>query len=146
MPPAAVHTSSNRARPRTDRQPPSLPHPAPVAARGGPGHGAKGIITTLIQPLITRTATRDEYAVLPESATHHGGNMAKTIRQLREERGWSQLDMAVQMGASVGAVYKWERGLAVPHPQYRRRLAALFGISVEALALGPAVKAPQDRP
>ena len=67
----------------------------------------------------------------------------KTIRQLREEWGWSQLDLAVQIGASASAVYKWERGLAVPHPKYQRRLAALFGVRVEELALGPAAPCPQ---
>ena len=55
----------------------------------------------------------------------------KTIRQLRQERDWSQLDLAVRLGASVGAVYKWERGVAVPHPKHQQRLAALFGVSVD---------------
>ncbi len=34
----------------------------------------------------------------------HGG--AKTIRQLRQERGWSQLDVAVRLGVSVAAISK----------------------------------------
>ena len=70
------------------------------------------------------------------------GGAKKTIRQLREERGWSQLDVAVRVRASATAVYKWERGRAVPRPQYQQRLAALFGISVEELALEPAEQAP----
>ena len=65
-----------------------------------------------------------------------------TIRQLREARGWSQLDLAVKIGASINAVYKWERGLVVPHPKSRQRLADLFGVSVEAIAFGPAEQAP----
>ena len=68
----------------------------------------------------------------------------KTIRQLRQERDWSQLDLAVQLGASVGAVYKWERGLAVPQPQHQQRLAALFGVSVEDI--GAALTPVPDRP
>ncbi len=70
------------------------------------------------------------------------GGAKKTIRQLRQERGWSQLDVAVRMHVSVSAVHKWERGQVVPRPQYQQRLAALFGISVEELALGPAEQAP----
>ena len=60
--------------------------------------------------------------------------MAKTLRQLREERDWSQLDMAVRLGVSVNSIYKWERGLAVPNERNRHRLARLFGVGVAALA------------
>ncbi len=70
----------------------------------------------------------------------------KTIRQLRQGQEWSQLDLAVKIGASVNAVYKWERGLAVPHLRTQVRLALLFGVPVEAIAFGPADPAPgQDR-
>ncbi len=59
--------------------------------------------------------------------------MAKTLRQLREERDWSQLDMAVRLGVSVNSIYKWERGLAVPTERNRYRLARLFGVGVAAI-------------
>ena len=70
------------------------------------------------------------------------GGAKKTIRQLREERGWSQLDVAVRVRVSASAVHKWERGQVVPRPQYQQRLAALFEISVEELAFGSAEQAP----
>ena len=75
----------------------------------------------------------------------------KTIRQLREERGWAQLDLAVRLGASVGAISKWERGLVVPHSTYQQRLAHVFGVSITELAFGPAEQRPhagtrQERP
>ncbi len=70
------------------------------------------------------------------------GGAKKTIRELREARGWSQLDVAVRVRVSASAVHKWERGQVVPRPQHQQRLAALFGISVEELALGPAEQAP----
>jgi putative transcriptional regulator len=70
----------------------------------------------------------------------------KTIRQLREERGWTQLDLAHRLGVSGWSVYTWERGLFHPREESRRRLAELFGISVQALALGPSEQAPPDRP
>jgi transcriptional regulator with XRE-family HTH domain len=70
----------------------------------------------------------------------------KTIRQLRAERDWSQLDVAVRLGASVNTVYKWERGVARPRRKYQQRLTDLFGVSVEAIAFGPAEPVPQERP
>ena len=60
--------------------------------------------------------------------------MAKTLRQLREERDWSQLDMAVRLGVSVNSIYKCERGLAVPNERNRYRLARLFGVGVTTIA------------
>ena len=40
---------------------------------------------------------------------------------------------------------KWERG-RVPTPGHQQALADLFGISVEAIAFGPAEQAREDRP
>ncbi len=62
----------------------------------------------------------------------------KTIRQLRQERGWSQLALALEVGVDQGAVAKWERGRGVPLPKHQQRLADLFGVSVAAIAFGPA--------
>ena len=70
----------------------------------------------------------------------------KTIRQLREERGWSQQELAQRLGASMNTVYRWERGQAKPTWVYRRRLADLFGVKVAEIAFGPAEQASQDRP
>ncbi len=70
----------------------------------------------------------------------------KTIRQLREERGWSQLNLALRLGVVEGSVSRWERGVRVPSEVDRRRLADLFGVPVEAIAFGPAEQAPKERP
>lgn len=70
----------------------------------------------------------------------------KTLRQLREERGWTQEQVARQLDVQQTAVSAWERGWRVPRPKYQQRLAALFGISVEDLALEPAEQAPQETP
>ena len=59
----------------------------------------------------------------------------KTIRELRQERGWAQLDVAVRVGVTASKVSEWERGLVTPSDIYRRRLAALFGVSVAAVAV-----------
>ena len=62
----------------------------------------------------------------------------KTIRQLRQERGWSQPDLAQRLGVRPNAVANWERGRAMPSPSHRQALAHLFGVNVEAIAFGPA--------
>ncbi len=67
----------------------------------------------------------------------------KTIRQLREERGWSQRVVAEHAGVSVFTVASWERGLKTPRPHNLLRLARLFDISITDIALGPAEQHPQ---
>ena len=70
----------------------------------------------------------------------------KTIRQLREERGWSQHELARRLRVPPSTVFRWEHRGQVPNPHHRQRLAALFGVSVEAIALGSAEQEPQERP
>ena len=62
----------------------------------------------------------------------------KTIRQFRQERGWTQLDVARRLGVTEGTVSRWERGERVPQPATQQRLADLFGVPVGAIAFGPA--------
>ena len=45
-----------------------------------------------------------------------------------------------------GAISNWELGLRRPYRRNLQRLADLFGVSVEAIAFGPAEQVPQDRP
>ncbi len=60
----------------------------------------------------------------------------KTIRQLREERGWSQLDVAQRLGVHESMVSRWDRGERVPRARTQQRLAVLFGLSVDQIAFG----------
>jgi peptide/nickel transport system substrate-binding protein len=56
--------------------------------------------------------------------------------QLRHERslkGWSQAELAGQVGTSFEIVSRWERGITVPSPYYRERLCAALGKSAEEL-------------
>ena len=64
------------------------------------------------------------------------GQPKKTIRQLREERGWAQLDVAIRLGVTVSTVSLWERGLRVPTLANLNRLARLFGVSLREIAVG----------
>ncbi len=62
----------------------------------------------------------------------------KTIRQLRQERAWSQRDVVERLGVHPKTVTSWERGRLLPWPRHQQALADLFGVSVEAIAFGPA--------
>ena len=58
----------------------------------------------------------------------------KTIRQLREEQGWLQLDMAGRLGVSASSISLWERGLVMPSLLHQSALARLFGVSMTEIA------------
>ena len=68
----------------------------------------------------------------------------KTIRQLRQERGWSQMELALQLGMAQGSVSDWERGRRHPKPRSLLHLSLLLGVRVEDIALGPAEQTPQE--
>jgi predicted ATPase/DNA-binding XRE family transcriptional regulator len=57
------------------------------------------------------------------------------LREARELRGWSQQNVAEQLGLSVdkSTVSRWERGVAVPQPHYRQKLAEIFQTNVQEL-------------
>ena len=65
---------------------------------------------------------------------------AKTICQLRQERGWTPEQVARQVRVAEITVERWERGEQRPQLRYRRRMAALFGVNAEAIAFGPATR------
>jgi transcriptional regulator with XRE-family HTH domain len=72
------------------------------------------------------------------------------LRQLREERGFTQQETAEQLanlawlrnrervGVNADMVAKWERGAKQPSRPYRELLCLLFGVSADYLGLGPA--------
>ncbi len=70
---------------------------------------------------------------------------AKTIRQLRQERGWTPEQVARQVRVAEITVERWERGDQRPQLRYRRRLANLFGVGAETITFRPAKQAPQHR-
>src|SRR5689334_11961111 len=57
------------------------------------------------------------------------------LRRARSLKGWSQADLAEQLGTSFEVVSRWERGVTVPSPYYRERLCAVLGQSAEELGL-----------
>ena len=57
----------------------------------------------------------------------------RTIRELREERGWTQLELGNKLGVTPVTVYNWERGQHMPTALQLRALAGTFGISMDAI-------------
>src|SRR5579859_2017003 len=57
------------------------------------------------------------------------------LKEAREQYGWSQQELADQLGITANSVSRWERGASSPIPHYRRQLCKLFAMSPEALGL-----------
>jgi transcriptional regulator with XRE-family HTH domain len=70
----------------------------------------------------------------------------KTIRELREERGWTQLELAIEVGVTPATVYNWERGRYEPKVSQFRALARAFGVSMDDIELAdPGAESPPAR-
>lgn len=59
----------------------------------------------------------------------------KTIRALRQARGWTQYELALQVGVHPQAVYLWESGRRTPHVPQLRKLGQLFGLCSDEIDL-----------
>lgn len=57
----------------------------------------------------------------------------KTIRQLREAKGDTQLQLAIALGVTPATVYNWERGQFEPKASQLRAMARHFGISMDEI-------------
>jgi putative transcriptional regulator len=60
----------------------------------------------------------------------------KTIRALREEHGWTQLQLANKLGVTPGTVYGWEKGKYEPKARQLRALAEALDVRMEDIDLG----------
>ena len=61
----------------------------------------------------------------------------KTIRHLRQARGWTQFELALRVGVQPQAVYLWESGRRTPQVPQLRKLGAAFGLCSDEIELGP---------
>jgi transcriptional regulator with XRE-family HTH domain len=59
----------------------------------------------------------------------------KTIRELREAHGMTQLELAVRIGVTPASVYNWESGRYQPRIKQLRDLAQAFGVSSDDIEL-----------
>jgi len=63
--------------------------------------------------------------------------VAKTIRALRRERGWTQFELALRVGVQPQTVYLWERGRRTPLVPQLRKLGQVFGLCSDEIYLEP---------
>ena len=59
----------------------------------------------------------------------------KTIRDLRQARGWTQFALALKVGVQPQAVYLWERGHRLPQVVPMRKLGVVFGLCSDDIVL-----------
>lgn len=60
-------------------------------------------------------------------------NFAKNLLKLRKNKKWNQQEMADKLSYSDKAISKWENGDTIPDIYTMKRIADLFGISVDQL-------------
>ena len=59
--------------------------------------------------------------------------LADKISNLRKKNGWSQEELAQQMGVSRQSVSKWESGQSIPDLDKILKLSTLFNVSTDYL-------------
>lgn len=59
--------------------------------------------------------------------------LADKIISLRKKCGWSQEDLADQLGISRQSVSKWESGMSIPDLEKIVKMSSLFGVSTDYL-------------
>lgn len=59
--------------------------------------------------------------------------IADRIKLLREQKGFTQSELAKQLGITRSSVNAWEMGISVPSTQYIIELAGLFHTSADYL-------------
>ncbi len=66
-----------------------------------------------------------------------GKLMARTIQELREERGESRGDLAAAVGVTLSELTEWELGRAQPGVARMRLLTEHFGVRDDQIDLEP---------
>ena len=59
--------------------------------------------------------------------------IADKIKNIREQAGFTQADLAKKLGITRSSVNAWEMGISVPSTQYVVELANLFRVSTDYL-------------
>jgi transcriptional regulator with XRE-family HTH domain len=54
-----------------------------------------------------------------------------TLKELREAKGLTQMEVAVKLGTTPTTVSNWERGEQVPRTSQIPALAQLYGVSLQ---------------
>lgn len=70
----------------------------------------------------------------------------RTMRELRDEKGWTPADAASRIGVSVATIYNWETGKTEPKASQFRKLAEVYGVKMEEVILPGDQNRRQDEP
>jgi transcriptional regulator with XRE-family HTH domain len=62
-----------------------------------------------------------------------GVQPGETFRDVRIRKGWGQAELARELAIRPESVWGWEKRGRMPLPRYRRRIATLFEIPIEAV-------------
>lgn len=73
-------------------------------------------------------------------------NIAKNITELRKASGLTQAQLAEQLNYSDKSVSKWERGDGVPDVVVMKKIADLFGVTLNDLVNDRTPKLPKKKP
>jgi transcriptional regulator with XRE-family HTH domain len=65
-----------------------------------------------------------------------------TLKELRQRRGISQVELAIHLGVSPSSVYKLEAGKQMPKFPLVRRICAYFDVPLDSLEFGRATGPP----
>jgi transcriptional regulator with XRE-family HTH domain len=68
--------------------------------------------------------------------------LGERIRQLRSERSWSQDELAAHVGSDARAISRYENGRITPSLDALVRLAEVFNVSLDYLAVDGAPRRP----
>jgi transcriptional regulator with XRE-family HTH domain len=61
--------------------------------------------------------------------------LAQRIRQLRQDRHWTQAELAAEVGVHQNQISMYERGVNIPPTDVLVKLAEVFNVTVDHLAL-----------
>jgi tetratricopeptide (TPR) repeat protein/transcriptional regulator with XRE-family HTH domain len=73
----------------------------------------------------------------PQSPTGTRPERNDRLRRARQDRNWTQADVAKAVGTSSITISRWELGVQQPVPYFREKLCALFAMRLEDLGLAP---------
>jgi transcriptional regulator with XRE-family HTH domain len=59
-----------------------------------------------------------------------------TLKELRDQSGLTQRELAYLLGVTEKAVQRWENGTRSPSRRHQKALAKRFGVEVDELAFG----------
>jgi len=60
-------------------------------------------------------------------------NISEKIRKLRQEKGWSQTQLAKKLNTQSQNISRYERGVFTPSTEALAKFAEVFGVSVDYL-------------